>query len=74
PNAAADGREAKPQSERKARVLLDLREADGPFAVEWYRAHDGIAQQGEQVAGGTEVELVAPWPGHDVVLRLIKTR
>lgn len=74
PNAAADGREAKPQSERTARVLLDLHQADGPLAVEWYRAHDGIAQQGGQVAGGTEVELVAPWPGHDVVLRLIEAR
>lgn len=74
PNAAADGREAKVQSERKARVCLDLHKADDSFAVEWYRVHDGIAQQGEPITGGKEVVLMAPWPGHDVVLRLIKTR
>lgn len=73
PNAAADGRQAKVHAGRKARVRLDLRKADGPFAVEWYRVHDGIAQEGERVAGGAEVELVAPWPGHDVVLRLVRT-
>jgi hypothetical protein len=74
PNAAADGREAKVHAERKARVRLDLRKADGPFAVEWYRAHDGTAQEVAPIAGGKEVELVAPWPGHDVVLRVVKTR
>ncbi len=72
PNAAADGRDAKARGERTARVRLDLRKAHGPFAVEWYRAHDGIARKGEPVAGGKEVELVAPWPGHDIVLRLVK--
>jgi hypothetical protein len=74
PNAAADGQEAAVHPERTARVRLDLRQADGPFAVEWYRARDGVAQRGEPVAGGKEAELVAPWPGQDVVLRLIKAR
>lgn len=70
PNAAADGREAKPQSKRMARLRLDLRQAVGPLTAEWYRAEDGMAQRGEHVAGGKEVALTAPWPGHDVVLRL----
>lgn len=74
PNAAADGREAKTHAERRARLRLDLRKTDGHFSVEWYRVHDGIAQEGKRLAGGKEVELASPWPGHDVVLRLVKTR
>lgn len=74
PNAAADGREAKVHTERTARVRLDLRRVAGRCAVEWYRTHDGVAQDGEPVAGGQEVELVAPWPGHDAVLRLVKSQ
>lgn len=72
PNAAANGREANVHAQRTARVRLDLRQAAGPFTVEWYRAHDGIAQPGEQITGGKETELAAPWPGHDIVLRLHK--
>lgn len=72
PNAAADAREAKPNTERKARLHLDLRQAAGPFEVEWYRADDGMSQAGELIAGGKQVELIAPWPGYDVVLRLFR--
>lgn len=71
PNAAADGREAQ-VSEKTARLRLDLREAKGRFAVGWYRAADGTAQKGQAIAGGRQVELTAPWPGADVVVRLLK--
>jgi hypothetical protein len=74
PNAADDGREAKPDAKRKARLRLDLRSAKGPFSVEWYRAADGFVHADGNIAGGREVELVSPWTGHDVVLRLVQTR
>jgi hypothetical protein len=72
PNAAADGKEAKANAKKAARVRLDLSQAGGPFAIEWYRAEDGLAQEGEILPGGKQVELTAPWPGHDVVLRLFR--
>ncbi len=72
PNAAADGREAKADAKKKARLRLDLRAAQGTFAVEWYRAEDGSVHDGGTVAGGQEAALVSPWTGHDVVLRLLR--
>jgi hypothetical protein len=74
PNAADDGQNARPDAIRKARIKLDLKAAKGTFAVEWYRAEDGTAHDGGTVKGGQVVELVAPWAGHDVVLRLNKPR
>ncbi len=51
-----------------AKLRADLRGFPETLAVEWFRAHDGVAQSGGTVAGGDVVELVAPWEGHDVVL------
>ncbi len=70
PNAAADGKEAKADATREARLRLDLRAAKGPFAVEWYRAGDGSALDGGTVEGGEQRDL--HWTGADVVLRLLK--
>ncbi len=70
PNAAGEGRETKPDTARKARLRLDLRGARERFAVEWYRAEDGVAQKGVAIEGGREIELISPFTGHDVVLRL----
>src|SRR5262245_7220396 len=72
PNAAADGKEAKVDVARRARLRLDLRGAAGRFAVEWYRAEDGIAHGGGTVEGGAQRDLTSPWKGADVVLRLLK--
>lgn len=74
PNAAADRRDAKVDPNRAARLRLDLRDASGPFAVEWYRALDGIAHDASIVEAGRTADMVAPWAGHDVVLRLSKPR
>ncbi|MGI8783185.1 MAG: DUF5060 domain-containing protein [Acidobacteriota bacterium] len=72
PNAAGEGRETKPDTARRARLRLDLREAHGRFTVEWYRAEDGLARKDAAIEGGGEIELISPFTGHDVVLRLRK--
>jgi hypothetical protein len=74
PNAAADRQEAKADPNRTARLRLDLQDAAGPFTVEWYRAVDGTTHDGGAVEGGRMTDMVAPWAGHDVVLRLSKPR
>jgi hypothetical protein len=71
PNAADDGKEAKVDAARTARLRLDLRGAAGRFAVEWYRAEDGKSQAGGEVSGGDWRELIAPWTSADVVVRLL---
>ncbi|MCI0535134.1 MAG: DUF5060 domain-containing protein [Verrucomicrobiales bacterium] len=71
PNAADDGRDARADVTKAARLKLDLRAAQGKFAVEWYRAADGVAQAGEAVLGGDWRDLSSPWKGHDCVVRLV---
>lgn len=70
PNAASDGQDAQVDATRAARLRVDLSQARGRFAVEWYRAEDGKAEEGGSIDGGKAVELAAPWPGADVVLRI----
>jgi hypothetical protein len=53
-------------------VEIDLRDAQGVYSVEWYRADDGLSQMGENIIGGDYRELISPWKGHDFVLRLLK--
>ena len=72
PNAAADGFSAEVDPTRTARVRIDLTDAPGVFRVEWYRALDGVARDAGTVDGGAPRELMAPWEGQDVVLRLLK--
>jgi len=70
PNAAADGKAAKVDTGKTARMRVDLTRAPRAFEVEWFRAFDGVAATGGTVQGGGEREFRAPWKGHDVVLRL----
>ncbi len=70
PNAASDDQSARADAARTARLRLDLRTAPGNFSVEWYRAEDGQARIGDAVPGAQWLELTAPWPRADVVLRL----
>lgn len=72
PNAAAGGFSAQVDPTRTARVRIDLTDAPGVFRVEWYRALDGVARGAGTVGGGDPRELVAPWEGQDVVLRLLR--
>lgn len=72
PNAADDGKDAKPDAKKKAGLNIDLRAVQATFTVEWYRPEDGAVHDGGTVKGGQEVRLVSPWIGHDVVLRLSK--
>ncbi len=72
PNAAAEGKAAQLDVSRAARVRIDLTQAQGPFRVEWFRAHDGATQAGPEVPGGAWQDLTAPWTGQDVVLRLLQ--
>ncbi len=74
PNAAEDGRATKADAARTARLKLDLSKAKGPFTVEWYRAHDGKAEDGGTINGGNAIDLAAPWKGHDVVVRLLRKK
>jgi len=71
PHAAADEQAAQVITSAAARLRLDLRAAEGKFAVEWYRAADGHAQTGADVAGGDWCNLSAPWSGADVIVRLL---
>lgn len=72
PNAASEGRNSTGDDRRTARLRIDLSGAQGEFSVEWYRPRDGLAQAGDRVAAARPVELTAPWPGCDVVLRLTR--
>ena len=58
---------------KTARLRVDLRDTPGPCQIEWFRALDGLAREADAVEGGAVVELTAPWKGHDVVVRLVKT-
>ena len=70
PNALADGKAARVDASKTARVRIDLRDAPGSFQVEWFRAYDGVSAPSEKIAGGAAREFVAPWKGKDVLLRL----
>lgn len=70
PNTMADGKEARAGSTSPT-IVLDLSKASGEFAVEWYRAEDGLSHASEPISGGGTRELVSPWIGHDCVLRLL---
>lgn len=72
PNSRGEDREVDTDPDKTARLRVDLRDAPGLFRVEWYRAADGVAQEGGTVEGGASRDLTAPWPGHDVVLRLLR--
>ena len=70
-STADDDQHTRPDDSRTAALTMDLRGATGSYAVEWYRATDGLAQAGEAVSGGDWRELVAPWKGHDCIVRLV---
>jgi len=72
PHAAADEQAAHTTTGRPARLRLNLRDAPGTFAVEWYRSEDGQTQTADHVSGGAWYELTAPWAGADVVVRLLR--
>ena len=71
PNAAANGKEARADISRNARLRLDLRDTRGPFSVEWYRVEDGVTYDVGIIQGGKEIDLASPWTGHDVVIRMV---
>jgi hypothetical protein len=73
-NAASDGKTARTDEAKTARLRGDLRDCKGRFRVEWFRALDGVGQTAPTIDGGEERELTAPWKGQDVVLRLLLTR
>jgi hypothetical protein len=70
----AEGRAHIVDRDKTARMRVDLRAALGTFGVEWFRPHDGTAQDGGTVEGGGMRDLAAPWKGFDVVLRLVKRK
>jgi hypothetical protein len=74
PNATGAGRTMEVSASRTARVRLDLTSAPGRFSVEWVRALDGAALPGDAVQGGAVIELAAPWPGADIVLRMQRSQ
>lgn len=71
PNAAETGQNSRPDRKQTARITLDLSQVAGAFAVEWHRAEDGAVVDGGIVRGGQSLNFTAPWPGQDVVLRLV---
>ncbi|MGE0758488.1 MAG: DUF5060 domain-containing protein [Pirellulaceae bacterium] len=72
PHAAADAQAAQVTMDSAAQLRLDLRNVSGTFAVEWYRAADGHAQSTWDIQGGDWCTLTAPWPGADVVVRVVR--
>jgi hypothetical protein len=72
PNAIGEGRDVRPDASATARFQLDLSSARGAFAIEWCRAKDGVTIRKGTVQGGGIVELLAPWSGSDVILRLTR--
>lgn len=70
PNAAQDGKAAAPRTEAPAQLTLDLRDVNGRFAVEWFDPATGRSFPGQDVRGGTSIELAAPWSGGDAVVWL----
>lgn len=72
PHAAEDDQHARPDDTSAAGLNVDLRNTSGMYSIEWYRAADGVAQQGAPISGGEWRELVAPWKGNDCVVRLVQ--
>jgi hypothetical protein len=72
PHAAADEQAAQVNTSGAAQLRVDLRAARGTFSVEWYRAEDGRSQSSADVTGGEWRDLIAPWSGADVIVRLLK--
>ncbi|HEY2416072.1 MAG TPA: DUF5060 domain-containing protein [Pirellulaceae bacterium] len=72
PHASADEQAAQVNTAATAQIRLDLRAAEGKFSVEWYRAADGHSQTDADVTAGNWCNLTAPWPGADVILRLLE--
>ncbi|MBS0208004.1 MAG: DUF5060 domain-containing protein [Planctomycetes bacterium] len=68
----ADDQHTQSIADKPARLVVDLSAASGKFAVEWFRAADGVAAQGDEVSGGKPIELTAPWQGADVIVRFVK--
>lgn len=55
-----------------ASMKIDLTSVQGTYRVEWYRPQDGVVKNSGIVQGGGQRDLVAPWRGYDVVLRLTR--
>ncbi|MCA9179064.1 MAG: DUF4038 domain-containing protein [Planctomycetales bacterium] len=72
PHAAADGQDAHVTANTSARLRVNLQDAPGTFSVEWYQTEDGQTRKGDNLTGGDWLDLSAPWPGQDVVIRLRK--
>ena len=73
PHASADDdQHTRPAAGRAARLAVDLRTVRGEFTIEWFRAADGETKAGSEISGGAWRDLTAPWPGADVVVRLLK--
>jgi len=70
PNAAVENIKSIVNANRTARLQIDLSTVAGEFNVEWFRALDGTVAAGNTVHGGGKIDVTAPWPGADVVLRL----
>ncbi|MGH7946503.1 MAG: DUF5060 domain-containing protein [Opitutaceae bacterium] len=70
PNAVADDRNTRTDESKTPGVVVDLSAASGTFAIEWYRASDGVAQSGADVEGGRRQTIHSPWQGYDCVVRL----
>jgi hypothetical protein len=51
-------------------VTVELSEATGSFAVEWFNPREGTATDGGTSAGGDKVDFTVPFDG-DAVLYLI---
>jgi hypothetical protein len=70
PNARGKEASADVDPARTARLWIDLTRATGTFRAAWYRAADGVFQEGGAVKAGAPADIEAPWRGADVVLWL----
>ncbi len=70
PNAVSDDRTTRADEAKTAGVIVDLSACRGTFAVEWYRAADGMVEPGGVIEGGTPQTLRPPFRGQDWVVWL----
>ena len=71
PNSSRGKGDAIPDAGVYARIILKLNQIDSNFKSEWFSAVDAKTSPGGLIKGNQTVLMTSPWPGEDVVLRLV---
>ena len=63
-------RNIKVNENKTASMHIDLHAGAKNYRVSWMRADNGEIMYGEDIVGGKEIMLTAPWKAKDVILYL----